>query len=427
MRIYKLMHTLTAKNTRPTGLLRQYEYVLVLALAIGLLLLINSVTNANPIGEFEELYSTIAVNGFASGNPNLQAPTAYRFLTPVLSGAVARLFSLRISTGFQIVTCISIVLQLLLTYVMAKSFGASISGALTMMLIVALSVGHVKNSLFFNLGLENVAQTLMLVFTLAFFRRKLVLCLLIVIIGLWAREFFLIPAALLCYWAGSNFVRERTLSSLLWAALTITLVAAAFILPRLLIPVTATIQLVDPMNDPGSLRKLLTVPGDLARDKNIVAAMLSYILPTLLLVTPQRLRHLIPRLAPYRTFLIIYCGTMFVLTMYGGTDLYRYMTYLYIPQIIVLSIVFSSSAPSINAWEIPCVLVVVLVHNRILLPIPDMRQDLNAYLDFWPGFENRFNAAAIRRLFEIVIAVAGMTLSRYLLAGRREPKRVEFS
>jgi hypothetical protein len=113
--------------------------------------------------------------------------------------------------------------------------------------------------------------------------------------------------------------------------------------------------------------------------------------------------------------------------MYGGTDLYRYMTYLYIPQIIVLSIVFSSSAPSINAWEIPCVLVVVLVHNRILLPIPDMRQDLNAYLDFWPGFENRFNAAAIRRLFEIVIAVAGMTLSRYLLAGRREPKRVEFS
>jgi hypothetical protein len=422
------MHPSVAKDTPHPGLLQRYEYALVLALAIVLLLLINSVTNANPIGEFEELYSTIAVNGFAPGNPNLQAPTAYRFLTPALSGVVARLFSLRISTGFQIVTCASIILQLFLTYVVAKSFGASIGGALTIMLVVALSVGHVKNSLFFNLGLENVAQVLMLIFVLAFFRRKLVLCILIVIIGLWTREFFLIPAALLCYWTGSNFVRERTPANLLWAALTITLVTAAFILPRLLIPVTATIQLVDPMNDPGSLRKLLTVPEDLARDKNIVAAMLSYILPTLLLLTPQRLRFLIPRLAPFRTFLIIYCGTMLVLTMYGGTDLYRYMTYLFIPQIMVLSIMFSSSAPRIEAWEIFFVLVVVLIHNRILLPVPDMRQDLNAYLDFWPGFENRFNAAAVRRLLEIVVAVVGITLSRYLLAGRRrEPKRVEIS
>ncbi len=422
------MYPSVAKDTPHPGLLQRYEYALVLALAIVLLLLINSVTNANPIGEFEELYSTIAVNGFAPGNPNLQAPTAYRFLTPVMSGVVARLFSLRISTGFQIVTYASIILQLFLTYVVAKSFGASIGGALTIMLVVALSVGHVKNSLFFNLGLENVAQALMLIFVLAFFRRKLVLCILIVIVGLWTREFFLIPAALLCYWTGSNFVRERTPANLLWAALTITLVTAAFILPRLLIPVTATIQLVDPMNDPGSLRKLLTVPEDLARDKNIVAAMLSYILPTLLLLTPQRLRFLIPRLAPFRTFLIIYCGTMFVLTMYGGTDLYRYMTYLFIPQIIVLSIMFSSSAPRIEAWEIFFVLVVVLIHNRILLPVPDMRQDLNAYLDFWPGFENRFNAAAVRRLLKIVVAVAGITLSRYLLAGRRrEPKRVENS
>jgi hypothetical protein len=119
---------------------------------------------------------------------------------------------------------------------------------------------------------------------------------------------------------------------------------------------------------------------------------------------------------------------MLVLTMYGGTDLYRYMTYLFIPQIMVLSIMFSSSAPRIEAWEIFFVLVVVLIHNRILLHIPDMRQDLNAYLDFWPGFENRFNAAAVRRLLEIVVAVVGITLSRYLLAGRRrEPKRVEIS
>ena len=73
-------------------------------------------------------------------NPQLVSPCAYRFVSPMLAGGVARAYGVSTSDGFFIVSMAASVALLWLTCYLAMRLGASLSGGLTAMCVIALSI-----------------------------------------------------------------------------------------------------------------------------------------------------------------------------------------------------------------------------------------------------------------------------------------------
>jgi hypothetical protein len=373
---------------------------LALAIAIALTATIQATTNASAVGEFSDPYTVIAETGL-SPHPQLVSPCAYRFVSPMLAGGAARAYGVSTSDGFFIVSMAASVALLWLTCYLAMRVGASFAGGLTAMAVIALSIGHLKNNLYFNNSMEGVTQVLLIGWCLAMFARRWLLATILCVVGLCTRELFLIPSALLCGQLALAWWQTRQRSTLVRLSITGGLTAAAFVLPRLLIPVAATIQLIDPLYDESWFSKLLQVPLNWKRDLNLLIGIASYSLPALMLVTRERWRLAWQRLAPFRSAGVAYCGLWLLLTLWGGTDLYRYVTYLFLPLTFVLAAMFAHRRSSPRFAEVMLALVATAVHNKIASHIPAIADNVDVYLDFWPAFEDRLNAAAGLRLAQI--------------------------
>ena len=410
---------------------------LALGVAIALTAIIQLTTNASAVGEFSDPYTVIAETGL-SPHPQLVSPCAYRFVSPMLAGGVARADGVAIGEGFFIVSMAASVALLWLTCYLPVRVGASFAGGLIAMTVIALSIGHLKNNLYFNNSMEGVTQVLMIGWCLAMFARRWITATILCVVGLCTRELFLIPSALLCsqlafaWWqtrscaTGSasastldtfsavkashipSIWRDPTLYRLAAAAI---LTAAAFLLPRLLIPVAATIQLIDPLYDANWFSKLLQVPLNWKRDLNLMIGIASYSLPVLLLMTRERWRLTWQRLRPFQTAGVAYCGLWLLLTLWGGTDLYRYVTYLFLPLTFILAAMFADHRSTPRFAEIILALVATAIHNKIFSHIPAIADNVDIYLDFWPAFEDRLNVAAGLRLAQI----AGFLLAAFAL------------
>ncbi|MEX2141676.1 MAG: hypothetical protein WD894_20595, partial [Pirellulales bacterium] len=280
------------------------------------------------------------------------------------------------------------------------------------------SIGHLKNNLYFNNSMEGVTQVLMIGWCLAMFTRRWLLATILCVVGLCTREMFLIPSALLCGQLAIAWWHTRHRATLVRLAIAGGLTAAAFVLPRLLIPVAATIQLIDPLYDESWFSKLLHVPLNWKRDLNLMIGIASYSLPALMLVTRERWRLVWQRLEAFHFAGIAYCGLWLLLTLWGGTDLYRYVTYLFLPLTFILAAMFVDRQSSPRFAEVMLALVATAIHNKIFSHIPAIGDNLDVYLDFWPAFEDRLNAAAGLRLAQIgalVLAAWGLrwALSRW--------------
>jgi hypothetical protein len=293
---------------------------LALVLAVALTAIVQAVTNASAVGEFSDPYTVIAETGLTP-HPQLVSPCAYRFVSPMLAGGVARAYGVSISDGFFIVSMAASVALLWLTCYLAMRVGASFAGGLTAMAVIALSIGHLKNNLYFNNSMEGVTQVLMIGWCLAMFVRRWIVATVLCVIGLCTRELFLIPSALLCGQIALAWWQTRERTNLVRLAIAGGLTAAAFVLPRLLIPVAASIQLIDPLYDESWFGKLLRVPLNWKRDLNLLVGIASYGLPLLMLVTRERLKLTWNRLQPFHRAGGVYCTLWLVLTLWGGTDL----------------------------------------------------------------------------------------------------------
>jgi hypothetical protein len=426
---------------------------LALGVAIALTAIVQLTTNASAVGEFSDPYTVIAETGL-SPHPQLVSPCAYRFVSPMLAGGVARAYDVSIGDGFFIVSMATSVTLLWLTCYLAMRVGASFAGGLTAMTVIALSIGHLKNNLYFNNSMEGVTQVLMIGWCLAMFARRWITATILCVVGLCTRELFLIPSALLCgqlafsWWqtrscatgSASASTLDMTFSAVkasripsIWRnpslyrlAAAAILTAAAFILPRLLIPVAATIQLIDPLYDASWFSKLLQVPLNWKRDLNLMIGILSYSLPVLMLMTRERWRLIWQRLKPFQSAGVAYCGLWLLLTLWGGTDLYRYVTYLFLPLTFVLAAMFADHRSSPRFAEIILALVATAIHNKIFSHIPAIADNVDVYLDFWPAFEDRLNAAAAVRFAQIagfLLAAFGLrwTWSRWSQANDTAP------
>lgn len=424
----------TARLIRPALRARLAPYALAAIGCAALVLSLGLLTNTLDTGRYYwdfAVYYDMAERGLI-GNDNLIAPFVYRFATPLLASGIARAlpiehtlavsasseggtFTATTYPGFVVIAYGAAVAQLVGVYALARAFGLRGWRTAVPVLAIALSLYNVKFLLFDVARPDHLAYPLMVVAMLAVFERRIVLALVVSCLGLFVREFLAIPPAILAALLVWDFWKTRRPSRLVWAGAVILISSAFILIPRLIIPIRVSGQYLDPLNQSGAdlLTTLVQTPLSRRRWLNLAFNLASYTLPFWLLLTPGRARAVWRRLAGYRVILALYSALVLALTLYGGTDLWRFVTFLFIPLAIALAALLRTGVPAV---EIIYMLGAVACYNKIFLDIPN---EIGAYLDFYGGYDIRVNAATMARLFELAALGAGAVLLRGLLALRR--------
>ncbi|MCX7767114.1 MAG: hypothetical protein N2246_10465, partial [Candidatus Sumerlaeia bacterium] len=291
------------------------QYFVVLMLAISWVTAIALTTTTMPVNWDGFHYMNMALNGVI-GNPELCAPFAYRPGMPLLARYIWKIFSLPIDSAFKLVGYMSAVGMLVASFALAKCFTHNFWKALIPMAIVAFSAHHIKFPIFFFSLVDIAAYPIMVVCLLAFVKEKYTLCFVLSCIGLFFKEFLVIPLILLILKSGHRFLTEHSLRNFFTVLGIIVTGSLIILIPRLFLPVKWTDQAIDPFNPPLLMDKLLSIPQDKLRNFNILYSLLSYWLPTLLIITPRRFKHLWQDLNKLRFYIVIYFVLILLLTLY---------------------------------------------------------------------------------------------------------------
>jgi hypothetical protein len=387
-------------------------------LSASLIVAIDALTNTLDIQKFSwdfRYYIAMAQDGF---KPPLASPFAYRYLTPLLVYGLSHLFGIPIENGFRSIAYLGAFLQLIGVFSFTSWFTHSTKGAYVALGVTAFSLFNIKFLLFDIYRPDHLAYAFMLLQTYFAFERKFPPLLLATLIGLQIREFNIIPlAAYLFTFArlkdGPTFVKE--------AASSAVGLAIAVLLPRLLIPVGENFQFADLSRD-GILRVLLA-PLVLARDLNFLFSLAAYFLPTLMIAGMKETKAIIQSWnSETRSFLFLYVGLVMIFSFLGGTDFYRFSTYLFLPQAIMLGYL----AQRVTTLEIAIMGAAVFIFNRIWLPFPT--SDAGAYLDFYGGFATRLSWTSVTRIVECLAFIgAGFFVKRLRSGSRSDPRPLQNS
>jgi hypothetical protein len=111
---------------------------------------------------------------------------------------------------------------------------------------------------------------------------------------------------------------------------------------------------------------------------------------------------------PTRRYLLVYSALVLVLSFLGGTDFYRFSSYLFLPQAIFVALVAKKSL----LLPVGTMLAGVFLFNRLWLPFP--MGDVGQYLDFYGGFGTRFGWPSVFRILESLAFIGVGMLSRGL-------------
>jgi hypothetical protein len=360
-------------------------------------------------------YIDMATRGL---EPPLASPFAYRYVTPLLVHLMSLGLHTRVQSGFYILARVFAVAQLVGVFVLAYRHGKSERGAWVAMFVVAFSLFQVKYLLYDPFRPDVLAYPLLLLQVNFALDRKFWPLFIATLLGCQIREFNAIP--LLAY--GFVLLSEAPTkkpaarrAALLQAGSAGVALAAAMIIPRLLIPVAEDFQFVGFSRD-GILRGVLA-PFILSRDANFLYALIAYALPLFMLAGPRALARLARSATrSEQVFFGTYSGMVLAGGFFGGTDFQRFMTYLLPASALMTSRLVDESTD----LHLMAILAAVFVFNRIWLPFPGT--DLGSYLDFFSGFGTRFNMISVLRFAEWTLLVAlGLGLRRALSPGRGRP------
>jgi len=378
----------------------KYRNIFLATLAsVVLVSLIDAFTNAIDIAKYSwdfRHYIALAEQGFKA--QPLLSPFAYRYPTPFIAMALRSFCGIPTEMGFKAVAYLGAILQLVGVFIFVQHFTKSRKSAYVALLTTALAFCNVKSLMFDVYRPDHMAYVLVILGFYCGLTSRFYGLLLITAIGVQFREFAILPliAFITALAAGGQW---RALRRYVLPALICFLVAVA--LPRLLIPVTGSVQSVS------SLRSVFTIPFDFKRDLNLAYSIIAYLLPTLMLINTQRVRLILAQLpAEVKRFVLIYALLVILLSMYGGSDLLRFVTYLFIVQALLVGLLSRLA----SGTEIITMLMATFIFNRIWLPLPVW--DMDKYLDFWGGYASRVNWATFSRCVELVVFIALSVLIR---------------
>jgi hypothetical protein len=363
----------------------------VVLLSIGIVLSLDLLTNVVDTKKYAWdflYYIAMAKDGF-NAQP-MASPFAYRYLTPLLVNGIARISGLSIENGFLIIAYLGAIAQLAGIFFFTNWLTGSRKGAYLAMLVTAFSLFNVKFLVFDIYRPDHIAYVLILLQTYFAFKKKFLPLLITTIIASQIREFNVIPliAYLIASWSSEE--RSVILKQIIFSAVFLL---PAIVLPRVLIPVTENYQIVGLSQD-GMLTALL-LPLIPTVDINFIFSIIAYLLPLLFIADLKTIKETLSHLpGDQRRYLYAYAILALVLSFFGGTDFYRFATFLFLPQIILIGLI----APQRSNLQIGAMLAVTFIFNRIWLPFPIWNKD--QYLDFYGGFSLRLNWWTLYRSLE---------------------------
>lgn len=389
--------------------------LVALFLTAAIDLLTNSIDTHRFSWDFR-YYADMAENGLGE---DLASPFAYRYLIPLLVRGLSLAIGLRTEAGFALMAYLGVFTQLLGVFMFTRWYTRSIRGAWLAMLVTAFSLFNVKFLLFDPFRPDSLAYSLILLAAYFALSGRFLPLVAVTIIGSQIREFTIVPWAAHLYasfrsaGASTNGEGRRRRSAEL--VISIAALGAAIILPRVLIPVVEDFQFAGFSRD-GVLRPLLA-PFIPARDANFVYSIMAYCLPVLMLAGPGTLRRVAGMISRVdRHFFGAYTVLVLALSFLGGVDFFRFSTYLFLPQIVLVGLL-ADGTPTVR-WGI--MLASLFVFNRVWLPFP--MSDQGAYLDFYGGYGTRFNDSSLWRIAELLLwAGIGQLSGRLLRGGRLKP------
>jgi hypothetical protein len=225
------------------------------------------------------------------------------------------------------------------------------------------------------------------------------------VLGLFVREFCAIPAALLSFRLLREFLQTRRPQPLIKSIGIVGIVILVYWMPQKLIIVGRTDQLLN-----SDLSNLWNIVTNVTRNFNILLGAAIYLLPLLALLTRERTRRLWARLGSYRFDMALYVLIVTALALVGGSDIDRFMVYLFVPLIFALALLLDEG---VQPLEVVYALLATALYNRILAPVP--QQSREAYLDFYIVWHDRTSPVMWLRAGELLLWLAGaFALRRWL-------------
>jgi hypothetical protein len=378
---------------------KTFQAFFAFILALLVIIIINLLTNrVDQLGGHSWdfiYYKDMVQNGFL-GNNHLVVPYAYRFLTPLTVSFIMKLTHYDLTKAFKTLSVICMLAQLFGVYLLSRQLKFRFGTSIVLMLVVAFSLFNVKFLLFDPYRPDPLAYPLLLFAMILFLRRQYFGCILISIIGLFVREALILPILICMFYLLKEWLQNRNKPQpLIQFGVIAVFTALALVLPRALIPVHGTQQVLDPINDPKFFKVLFGTWLDLKKWFNLIFNVVAYFLPILLVFTPARWRESWRRIGPLKPALYIYLAGAFFIIMYGGTDMMRYVTYLFIPLILILGNMLEQG---VSYLESGFMLLATFLFNKILFQFPVW--DFNAYLDFHGGYDSRITPASYTRWVE---------------------------
>jgi hypothetical protein len=391
------------------------EIVITALLLVGVLVVLRCCTNSLDTHKFSWDFRYYIAMAQDPASPDAQvAPFAYRYLWTEVVRGLHRASGLTVDQSFAAVAYAGVFAELMLLYLFLRRWGAGTAAARWAMLWTALALCNAKFLLFDVYRPEVLAYPLMILAIYALATGRTAWCIALSVIGLQVREFLAIPillSAVFAAWPRIGPVPDRP-PHRLRAAGILLLAILAIALPRVLLPVTSSFQALDVQHNARAWRGIIGIPLNLARDLNLLYCLLSYGLPLWILWTPRRGAELRARLGSQVGLLAGYALLTLGLTLYGGTDVFRFVAYLFLPQAVLLALLAERAQRSEKVYA----LIATAVFNRVFLPIP--MSDLDHFLDFYGGWSGRLTQATLARSLEAVCWIAGALLLRALLARR---------
>ncbi len=386
------------------------DYLLAGILSIVLIGLLDLLTNRIDITRFQwdfRYYIAMAQDGLST--PLLASPFVYRYATPLLVRMLIGL-GLSIEGGFTVIAYLGAFLQLMGIFIFIGWLTGSRKAAWITMLVTGLSLFHVKFLLFDVFRPDHLAYAFILLATWLAAQRRFTPLLIVTLIASQFREFTIIP--LIAYLFSFARTESDRRQFYLQAGLSVLGLGLALGLPRLILPIEADFQFISLTPD-GILRGVLA-PFILTRDINFVYTLLSYLMPLWIAASIPQVQSAYRALSlEWRRFLTVYTGLVLLLSFFGGTDFPRFMTFLFIPQIILLGSLTERTHNLILVF----VLAATAFFNLVWSTIP--MDSMEAYRDFYGGYNGQVTIVTFWRILDILAFVLfGWFLRKRLPAPR---------
>ena len=379
----------------------KYQNIYVAIAIIIAISILDILTNSIDINKYRWdfiFYIDIAQHGLRLHD--VSAPFIYRYATPMLAYYLHHVLGMGLYLSFKILAYIGLFLQLYGLFLFIRYHLKSLKAAIVSTTVVYLSVFNVKFLLFDPFRPDIFAYAFIIASVYAFFSYRYYLLLLLTLVGLQFREFVIVP---MLAWISTLAFSFKTQMLKKYVIAVVIVVLVGIILPREIFVPIQNFQFINSLAD-----VRMKCFSDIYRYYNWLYTITAYLLPTLMVLTKERIVMLTSLIKKKEAvFLTSYTLLIVILSFFGGTDFMRFVTYLFIPQAIILGYLVQD----LSKLELYGMLLVTLLFNKTYMPIP--MDSVTNYLDWYGGWHNRVNSATMLHIAEICLAIVFISLIRY--------------